>query len=95
MDGTSILNDADIYFDFNEPVITNQTLHTVNKWLNAYPVGIAQVPNSSEGFYSVYPNPTSGTIRIKQKEVSTLTEITVLNMPAHFLTKHVENSDFG
>jgi uncharacterized repeat protein (TIGR01451 family) len=28
--GTQITNSADIYFDFNEPIITNKTLHTVN-----------------------------------------------------------------
>ncbi len=27
--GTKILNEANIYFDFNAPVVTNQTLHTV------------------------------------------------------------------
>ena len=29
--GTQILNKALIYFDFNEPVVTNQTLHTVGE----------------------------------------------------------------
>jgi uncharacterized repeat protein (TIGR01451 family) len=29
--GTKILNNAGIYFDFNEPVITNKTLHTIGK----------------------------------------------------------------
>lgn len=29
--GTQIRNDAAIFFDFNEPVITNQTLHTVGE----------------------------------------------------------------
>ncbi len=30
-DGTIINNSADIYFDFNDPVITNQTTHTINR----------------------------------------------------------------
>lgn len=28
--GTTITNTADIYFDYNDPIITNTTLHTVN-----------------------------------------------------------------
>ena len=31
--GTVILNDADIYFDFNAPIITNETFHTVGELL--------------------------------------------------------------
>ncbi|MCC7050654.1 MAG: T9SS type A sorting domain-containing protein, partial [Bacteroidia bacterium] len=30
-DGTEIKNSADIYFDYNDPVITNKTLHTINR----------------------------------------------------------------
>lgn len=32
-DGTQIKNSADIYFDYNAPVITNQTLHTIDRML--------------------------------------------------------------
>jgi len=28
--GTQLLNDADIYFDFNDPIITNETVHSIN-----------------------------------------------------------------
>jgi len=35
-DGTTIENAAAIYFDFNEPVITNTTVHTVNRNIQAY-----------------------------------------------------------
>ena len=31
INGTQITNEADIYFDFNDPVVTNQTLHTINE----------------------------------------------------------------
>lgn len=30
-DGTTITNSADIYFDFNDPIITNQTTHTIDR----------------------------------------------------------------
>ncbi len=32
--GTEIKNKAAIYFDYNEPVITNQTVHTINPCIN-------------------------------------------------------------
>ena len=35
--GTQIRNDADIYFDYNAPVITNNTLHTINDSLYIAP----------------------------------------------------------
>ncbi len=53
---TKIYNQADIYFDFNEPVITNQTMHTI---IDNHPI---LVSNSkimvSDDVFEVYPNPT-------------------------------------
>ena len=45
-----IHNTAGIYFDFNQPIITNTTLHTIDYFLS--------VPKTSTaGNFSVYPNP--------------------------------------
>jgi uncharacterized repeat protein (TIGR01451 family) len=63
--GTQITNVADIYFDFNEPVITNQTLHTINDQL--------QVINTTEvnelivdgQMIRIFPNPTTNQINIQ------------------------------
>ncbi len=56
--GDSITNFAAIYFDFNEPVITNTA-----KTIIVLPTGIAAA-SPSQGKLHVYPNPTENTINI-------------------------------
>jgi len=59
--GTVINNTAAIYFDFEAPVITNTTMHTV---------GVFELPTSSEHAVlgemdiAVYPNPTTGILKV-------------------------------
>ena len=55
--GFSIENNAAIYFDFNEPVITNATLNTID-----YGLGIRWCCQRSS--YSIYPNPSNGLINL-------------------------------
>lgn len=57
-DGTQLENQAGIYFDFNEPVITNRTLHTIGE-PEQY-LEVTQVENLQAGVsLSVFPNPAS------------------------------------
>jgi hypothetical protein len=49
--GTEITNSAAIYFDYNQPVITNNTLNTI-----ASPSTVTEEKDLSGKFY-VYPNP--------------------------------------
>jgi len=53
--GTDIYNSAAIYFDFNEPVITNTTQHQIGERLLA--TIIVDLPNSRTNNVLVYPNP--------------------------------------
>jgi len=63
--GTIIRNDADIYFDFNAPVITNETEHQI---YYGSPLGIEPEPQSiPNNWFEIYPNPASGTINIRTK----------------------------
>lgn len=55
--GTEIKNTAYIYFDFNDPVITNTTLNTIA----ADPVSVMSL-SKNENDWLVYPNPNSGTL---------------------------------
>lgn len=60
--GSVIRNDADIYFDFNAPIITNETWHTLH-------VGTIQVLNvqqlsEQESKVSAYPNPAQSELHI-------------------------------
>jgi uncharacterized repeat protein (TIGR01451 family) len=53
--GTKIFNNAQIYFDFNPPIVTNQTMHTIGQ-----DYIITAVPNAPilENIHiKVYPNP--------------------------------------
>lgn len=64
--GSVVENTANIYFDFNPPVITNTT-HT-----GFVITGIAET--NPQGFdFTVYPNPTSGTAWIKLSDNSNAT----------------------
>jgi len=50
--GTTIFNDAEIYFDFNEPIFTNQVSTELIETTSIHPVA----PRSK---VTVYPNPTT------------------------------------
>ena len=60
--GTVIMNDAAIYFDFNKPIITNTTVHTIGK--DFLPVKTIEVfvPDVQ---IQAYPNPFSESTTIK------------------------------
>jgi uncharacterized repeat protein (TIGR01451 family) len=51
--GTEINNNVGIYFDLNDPIITNTTLHTINPCINT----INQTINSSPSACSTYTAP--------------------------------------
>jgi hypothetical protein len=62
---TVINNQAAIYFDYNPPIFTNTTLHTIGE--NYIPI-ILSMPQTwvEEMQVHLYPNPTSGLVYIEQ-----------------------------
>jgi uncharacterized repeat protein (TIGR01451 family) len=56
--GTEITNDADIYFDFNEPITTNTTMHRIYEGFVAV-ADLEEMSKETSGL-SVYPNPSNG-----------------------------------
>lgn len=67
MNGSVINNQAAIYFDFNSPIFTNTTFHTIGE--NYIPI----ILNMQEAWVEemqvhIYPNPTSGLIYLEQLE---------------------------
>jgi len=60
--GTVINNDADIYFDYNDPITTNTTIHRIYE---GFPnvLSLQDLVNSKESIV-LYPNPTSSEITI-------------------------------
>lgn len=64
--GTEIINDADIYFDFNDPITTNTTIHRIFDGFVSV-LSIDELTNEEKSII-VYPNPTSNIITIKGYE---------------------------
>jgi len=56
--GDTFTNDAEIYFDFNAPIITNNTITTV---------ALLEVDKFNEAQVSIYPNPVKNKLSISSK----------------------------
>lgn len=52
--GTRVYNDAAIYFDFNEAIVTNETFHTIGR---DYLLVSTEDPGTDKALLDVYPNP--------------------------------------
>ncbi|WP_020568125.1 DUF7619 domain-containing protein [Neolewinella persica] len=59
--GDDIFNAAAIYFDFNEPIITNNSHHRIEK--QGLPTGVRSL-RAQEVSLGVYPNPGNGLLNI-------------------------------
>ncbi len=72
--GTQIKNTAYIYFDFNEPVVTNTAINTIETI-----TGIKSSFNTNDG-WNVYPNPSTGVLYIvNSSAVKEESQIQVIN----------------
>lgn len=73
---TAVRNSAAIYFDQNDPVITNQTLNT---YVSTIPVCTSSVNESPANTSSIllYPNPTNGMLNLHVEEE--LSELKIYN----------------
>ena len=59
--GTTVYNNAGIYFDLNSPVITNTVFNTL---VDHLPVGISQIHSSIKNL-KIYPNPSTDKINVE------------------------------
>ena len=72
--GTQIKNTAYIYFDFNEPVVTNTAINTIETI-----TGIKSSFNTNDE-WNVYPNPSTGVLYIvNSSSVKEASQIQVIN----------------
>lgn len=62
-DGTKLENSAAIYFDFNDPIITDISAHTVMRDFLEIASGTEEVPAAFA--YVLSPNPVAGELRIQ------------------------------
>ncbi|MFH2143852.1 MAG: T9SS type A sorting domain-containing protein [Bacteroidota bacterium] len=66
--GTIIENQVGIIFDFNAPVITNQTSNTV--WdMGTFTISIPNIYSDDWTKILIYPNPTTGKIKVESEGV--------------------------
>lgn len=66
-EGIVLRNKADIYFDFNDPIITNETWHTIYDGIFAI-LGSDEI-NFNQIKLKAYPNPTNGFLIIENLDL--------------------------
>lgn len=83
--GTRIENSAAIYFDFNAPIITNTSWHTIkNPLYNTVNIDKIAVENA---VFKVYPNPNTGLLYLEQKNNLDIQILVLDNLGRVLLTK--------
>ena len=79
--GTEFKNTAAIYFDFNEPVITNTTLNTIGI------LSVEELAEREKDKVHIYPNPTSDVFTISLHEDATYETVKVINAVGQLYTE--------
>jgi hypothetical protein len=89
--GSKIHNTAEIYFDYNPPVITNQVSHQLFK--DIISVGLNPVDKFRD-FVAIIPNPNSGIFSIKLHEKYNHADLRILNQMGQtmFTQKGIKNN---
>jgi len=82
--GTVINNNAAIYFDYNVPVYTNRTKHTINGNIFILDVEEIELANLE---LKIYPNPTCGRVNVEQFSDSNLQVIVMDNLGRVLMSK--------
>ena len=81
--GTIIENSAGIYFDFNDPIITNQTYHEVNNNFDGLLNSNKVEPIKND--LIIYPNPSDGVMKIDLEKIHGPVEIFLYDIFGHEL----------
>lgn len=79
--GDVVLNQAAIYFDFNDPIFTNELATEYKRWLSVEEA-------EEETSYRVYPNPNNGNF-ILSASVPEEATLTITNMEGKLITQHL------
>ena len=88
--GTEINNDANIYFDFNLPILTNNAQTVI------YDFDLLSAPVYEFEDIAIYPNPTNGQITIKSNNFK---KVDIYNINGSLLktakTQKIDLSNFS
>lgn len=78
VNGTVVENTADIYFDYNAPVITNTTFVTISDTVfYGNPLVIYNTQNEAITEIKIFPNPTTGKINIVAEGMQSIDVINI------------------
>ena len=77
-EGTLITNQADIYFDLNAPIITNQTEHRISYFTESNPLELTEVI-AGDNHFTIYPNPNNGLLFIEMDDYSSSVDYTIFD----------------
>jgi uncharacterized delta-60 repeat protein/uncharacterized repeat protein (TIGR01451 family) len=88
--GTVIKNKAQIFFDYNAPIVTNETMHTIDTvtYKNLSKGSAVQVGAVTTGLTAkkviqtakIYPNPTIGIITVEMPEAGSNSELRIMSL---------------
>lgn len=84
--GTEIKNSAAIYFDYNEAVITNQTLNTIHA-----PDGINEIVKNTS--IHMYPNPATNELTVDFSTEENVTGINIYDLQGRLLSSEITNKN--
>ena len=76
-EGDIFSNDAEIYFDFNAPIVTNDFVTSVN--------ATASIGSNEDVTVKVYPNPTNGVVNISAS--SGIKAVAVIDLQGRLLSR--------
>lgn len=79
-EGTQITNSAGIYFDFNEPIITNQISYQIDYMIKSLPLRIQKISLQNRKSIKVYPNPTNGKIILETENPQNKLQYQILDI---------------
>lgn len=78
--GTLLKNSASIYFDFNDPIITNKTTHLVDPWIKNFTTSIPDNTEVNHNAISIYPNPVHDYLTVELDKMYAKIEIEVFSL---------------
>ncbi|MBK8875004.1 MAG: T9SS type A sorting domain-containing protein [Bacteroidetes bacterium] len=82
--GNLINNNVCIYFDFNDPVLTNTAVTNI-----VLPTGLQTLSDKYD--YAIYPNPTTGATFIEVNTTqSTQAQVTLLTMQGKLISGNIQ-----
>jgi uncharacterized repeat protein (TIGR01451 family) len=92
--GLTLMNSAGIYFDFNAPIITNTSLHTINEIQPLVITSLFKTTYNNTFDINIYPNPTKSLIHL-QLGNNQLSIITIFNTIGKVILNRSVSSNYS